>query len=124
MTVPKAVELGTGGRWIKTYRELLDNKLGRNCVCGSFSGYYQGKKDVWWCHNKRCPWHNMCTQEHSVEYTELDQLYKLVFDSAKGFCECEIPKLHEPVPQYTLCVNDGCFKVLREYEKLIFPDER
>ncbi len=104
-------------------KKLQDDIIGRTCVCGEYVQWDEkpeGETDAH-CHNKTCVWWNICTIEHSTPYTRLDQLYKLAYD--RGICECRKPKLHEIngelVKDYCLCVNDGCFKVLRELETVV-----
>lgn len=93
----------------------LDDEIGRDCLgCGSYADYYRGDKSVWWCHNKRCEHWNTCYSDHrgSKPHTKRDLLNDLI--KKKGFCQCRTPKIHT-VPNYFLCVNDNCFKVLRTF---------
>ncbi len=108
---------------MKTRQELQNDIIMRRCVCGHNCGLLQNGTIA--CPNKTCVWWNICTAEHSTPYTQLDQLYEMVYD--RGICECEHPKQHEIdgkiVEDYFSCVNTDCWKVLREY-KVIVVDQR
>ena len=113
---------------MKTRQELQANIIGRVCVCNDYRDWHKEKQNDsqtdWHCHNKRCVWWNICTLESSTPYTRLDQLYFMIYD--RGLCKCDSPKLHEIdgkiVDDYMLCVNDECFKVLREYESIVVAE--
>ena len=106
---------------IKTKNQLLQEVIGRRCACGSSQDYDDHDKATQWhCPNKRCPWHNIITLEHSVHVNGFDLLYRLVFKNNRGFCKCIRPQKHT-IPQYEICVNKNCFRVFREYKDIMGP---
>jgi len=101
---------------ILTRKEMTQEIIGRICVCTDYRDW-DGKPEgetVWHCNAKLCVHWNRCTLKYSIPYTRLDQLFKLI--GIKGFCDCKSPKYHGDIQTYSLCLNDDCFKVLKEYQ--------